>query len=369
MRKSLALLGAFVLLAVTGCWRPFQQEIIVQIAPNETAFKVPLEGDSSTQEKLQSEEALKVNQVSAKQVSIAQRWQKTGRSINDTDGKWIPAERIIKVNRVPVTREWTNEDDDKKGSSGTRPDINDGLPLGSRDSIAFYANATLTAHIEESDAAKFVYHWGGDVDHEKGASERKLEQVIDTNVRSYAMTELQKRFGKNMFMDCISTKEDYFAEVFVEVKAEFAKVGITIDFFGLHGNLEPKNKEIQASLDKAFITENEKKIAVNQTLMQLERNKQKVNEQDGEANMARSKAEGERDVKKALADGEAYAILTKAEAEAKANKAKAAALEGEGGSRLIAMQQIMTWDGKFPQWWMGGGASPNILLSTTGPTK
>lgn len=360
MRNSKHLMIIPMLFAA-GCIGPYKQEILVEIGPNETAFKVPLEGQTSAQEKAQSEEYLKQNQVFTKRVSLAQRQQETGRVMGDFI--WIPSERVIKVNRTPVTREWTDE-----SITGTSSQ-DQGLPCGSRDSIAFHVNATFTGHIEESDAAKFAYHWGGDLDHERGASTRMLETVIDTNIRSFAITELQKHFGKAMLMDGIQQKEDFFEEVFQSIRKEFSPKGITCDFFGLHGNITFIDDKIQETLNKRFITENEKLIAVNQTLMQAERNKQKVSEQEGEANMQIEKAKGESESKKKIADGEAYAIITKAEAEAKANRAKAAALEGDGGARLIAMAQIAAWKGEYPQWWMSNGSPVNLLLNTPIPDK
>lgn len=345
---------------LAGCMRDFQQEILVEIGPSESAFKVPLEGQTSAQEQAQSEEYLKKNQVFTKRVSLAQRWQETGRMSNM--GKWINAERVIKVNRAPVTREWTH--DDKSGTTG----VDQSIPVGSLDSIAFGLNCTLTAEVDPDDAAKFIFKWSGDLDHEVNGSTRKLEIVIDTTVRSFISTSLQAKFGSVSLTEGLKNKEKFFHDTLDEARAEFKPNGITISFFGLHGNPRFVNPKVQETLDNKFISENAKLIAMNDTVMQLERNKQLVNAKEGEANMAIEAARGESESKKKVADGEAYAIEVKAKAEAGANRAKAAALEGEGGARLIAMQQILAWDGKFPQWWMGGG-SPSILLNVPGPTK
>src|SRR5215212_10547161 len=101
--------GAFVL---NGCVRSYDVPEYVEVETDETAFVLPLEGDTSQQAKFQSAKFLEEKKVSSKRIQITHRWSQTGR-LNST-GNWIPAVKVIKVKRSPVTREWTAE-----SSSGT----------------------------------------------------------------------------------------------------------------------------------------------------------------------------------------------------------------------------------------------------------
>src|SRR5437868_11284483 len=95
----------FCLMSLTsGCVKPYDTPEYMEIDTSETGFLIPLEGDTVSQAKFQSEDYLKQRKVAAKRVRVTHRWSQEGRLPNS--GRWIPTVRLIKVNRSPVTREW-----------------------------------------------------------------------------------------------------------------------------------------------------------------------------------------------------------------------------------------------------------------------
>ena len=101
---TLLLLGALPLFAA-GCLKPFDRPEYVEIDTSETGFLIPLEGETGAQTRFQSEDYLVQRKVAAKRVQITHRWSQEGRY--ETEGRWIPTVRLVKVVRSPVTREWT----------------------------------------------------------------------------------------------------------------------------------------------------------------------------------------------------------------------------------------------------------------------
>jgi hypothetical protein len=170
MGKKLAAVGIFAVLAVslTAC-KPYDTPTFVEIAPNETAFLVPLEGKTSDQANFDSEKFLQDSKVAAKRIQIPHKWVQTGRL--SSTGKYVDTMRVIKLDRSNETREWM----DKQG-----------IKVRSRDGIGFTVGISATASIEENDAARFMY---------KTSGSRTLADVMDKEVRNRLETKLIEEFA------------------------------------------------------------------------------------------------------------------------------------------------------------------------------
>ena len=143
----MALVMMFVVMLVTsGCMKPYPKPVIEEIANNETAFLVPLEGDISKQAKFESAEQLEQMKVAAKRITIPVTWVKTGRRTHQ--GFYAQNARLIKVDRTPVARRWTAED--ATGTS-TKKQI---LEAESKDSVGVGSGFAITAYVTEADTAK-----------------------------------------------------------------------------------------------------------------------------------------------------------------------------------------------------------------------
>src|SRR3954470_279173 len=123
---------ALALLA-SGCVKPYDTPEYIEIDTSETGFLIPLEGDSGSQAKFQSEDYLKQRKVAAKRVQVTHRWSQEGRLPNS--GRWIPTVRLVKVNRSPVTREWATTQTSTAGGASQRADK--AIWIESGDSVGF----------------------------------------------------------------------------------------------------------------------------------------------------------------------------------------------------------------------------------------
>ena len=156
----------------------------IEIMPNQSAFLIPLTGATKEgQASFMSETFLNENKVAMKRITIPHTLLKTGLMEQD---KYIPASRLLLVDRTPVTREWVSA-----GQRGTS-NKDEGFRFESAESINMESGIVLSAFVKEEDAAKFVYWFGTktatntDNPSVKFASVmngRSLAEVVDDNVR------------------------------------------------------------------------------------------------------------------------------------------------------------------------------------------
>ena len=108
MKKNLLIALVLAMIVTTGCSRkPFEPIVLESISTSEEGFLIPLRGDKTKQVSTNSEEDLRKNLVTVKQVQIPQQWISKGYENVAWNGEWKPAAVLIKVDRAPVTREWT----------------------------------------------------------------------------------------------------------------------------------------------------------------------------------------------------------------------------------------------------------------------
>src|SRR3954464_12670843 len=84
------LLGWFLLFK-----KPYDRPEYVEIDTSESAFLIPLEGDTTNQAAFQSVQFLEQKKVAAKRIQITHRWNATGYWF--TSGEWIGQVRLVKV--------------------------------------------------------------------------------------------------------------------------------------------------------------------------------------------------------------------------------------------------------------------------------
>lgn len=257
------------LFMLPACMGPAMVEQFEEIGPNQTAYVIPLEGATGdSQAKFNSVKFLEDKKVASKRISLSLREKSTGRGYWDYE--WIPTVRVIKVDRAPVTREWT-----ASHTSGTAGN-DQSMHMQSLDSIMFHIGATITASIAEEDASAFLYHFGG----------KELHSVVDTNIRSFLLGELSGKFAAIKLDESMKDKTTYFAEAGNDAKTYFKQRGITIDYFGIEGGLGYDNDAVQKSLDSKFIAENDKLVAQNEQAAQVVRNQTAVAKATADADAA-----------------------------------------------------------------------------------
>jgi len=237
MKFLTALLTLILLTALTSCG-PARVIPYETIETNETAFLVPLEGATKeNQGKFMSLDFLKEAKVATKRVMIPVKKYSTGRMWMDY--KWIPTMRVIKVNRTPVTREWTSDE-----TTGTTTK-DESIEVESLDSIGFKLGVNITAMIHEDDASLFLYTYAG----------KDLASVVDQDVRGKVLSILSREFGSRELALCKKEKKVIFDLARKEVGEHFKRFGVNISNLGHSKGLTYVDKEIQTSINQAYIEE------------------------------------------------------------------------------------------------------------------
>ena len=295
----------------TGCIRPYDKPEFYTIEASQTAFLIPLVGDTTSQASFESEELLAQAKVATKEVQIPHRWVKTGRF--PWQGEWRDSAKLIIVERTPETREWSSEKDN--GTSAK----NQAIYAESKESIGFSVGMNCSAQIyTEDDAVKFLYSYNN----------KTLEDIMDSEIRARVESKFVEQCAQYTLNEILANKETIMNTVREDVTTYFGDKGITITVLGMKDGIEYDDEAIQTAINEKFSSE--------QKLVTQENNNKVI-------------------VSKAEAEAEAQRIA--AEAEAEANKKIAESLTPE----LIEKQKIEKWNGDVPQ--VQGDSTPIVDLT------
>lgn len=290
MKKIIAVLLTLVmcLTLFTGCVKPYDKPEFVTIEPHQTAFLIPLIGDTTKQASFESEEMLMQAKVSTKEIQIPHRWVQTGRM--RWAGEYRDTMALIVVDRSPVTREWSSSKD--VGTSVA----NQAIYAESSESIGFSAGMNCSAQIySEQDAVKFLYCYNN----------KPLNEIMDTEIRARVESRFVEECASRTLNEILLGKENIMNAVRDDVTAYFAERGITITVLGMKDGLEYDDAAIQKSINDKF---------------------------SSEMKLTTQKNENER-------------IIPEAEAVAEANRILSESLTDE----VLKQQMYEKWDGKLPE--------------------
>lgn len=307
---KLLVIAAVVIVMCCGlasCRRPYDKPEFITIEPSQTAFLVPLVGDSSNQASFESEEMLLQAKVATKEIQIPHRWVQTGR--RDWMGEYRASATLIVVERKPVSRSW--ESGDSSAESANKAIFGE-----TADAIGIYVGMNCTAMIEEKDAARFLYRYNN----------TPLERIIDTDIKKMVEDEFNRATSQYKSTELHTNKASIVETVKTNVTNYFKEYGITITVLGIKEGFSFENPEIQQALDAKFASEQDLVIQQNKN----------------EAALAKAEAEAEAKLIAAKADAEALRIA--AEAEAEANEKLTASLTEE----ILKKMYYDAWDGKLP---------------------
>ena len=310
--KKLIMAGmlAGVVGTTTACVKPYDTPEFYEISASQTAFLIPLVGDTEDQASFASEELLAKAKIAAKEVQIPHRWVQTGRF--GWQGEWRASAKLIVVERTPETREWSSEKE-----SGTSSK-NQAIYAESSESIGFSVGMNCSAQIyTEDDAVKFLYSYNN----------KTLEEIMDSEIRARVESKFVEECGKYTLNEILVNKDTIMDAVREDVTTYFGDKGITITVLGMKDGIEYDDPEIQKAINEKFSSE--------QNIITQENNNQ----------VTISKAEAEAEAK-----------LIEAEAEAEANRRIAESLTPE----LIEQQKIEKWNGDVPQ--VQGSGTPIISI-------
>jgi len=334
---KISLMFAVILMTCTGCFRkPFHAPVYSEIGTNETAFVIPLEGETGKQDSFASSDLLLERKVATKRIEIPHRWEETGRKplgIFVAPGKYLPTVTVIKVDRTPVTQTWT-----ASANTGTSKG-NQALYAESKDSIFVSSGFTLTAWVPEESAHIFLYRYKG----------KSLADIINSQIFNSVQSIYTRMTAEYDLADLRSKKQEITDAVREEVIPFYKEWGIEISQdMGLVGGLVYGDDKIQEAINKVFIS---------QTL-----------EAEAEARVKAQAKENERDMLEAKKDAEIVMVKVKAEADAIREKAQAIKDAGDMYlqiEKIKVLQQMATalekWDGRMPHYL--GAQLPTMLVS------
>lgn len=294
----------------TGCRKPYDKPEFVTIEASQTAFLIPLIGDTTTQSAFESEELLTEAKVATKEIQIPHRWVQMGR--RHWMGEWKPSATLIVVERKPVSRSW--ESGDSAAASHNRAIFGE-----TADQIGIYVGMNCTAMIEEKDAAKFLYRYNN----------TPLETVIDTDIKKLVEDRFNVETAKYTSTELGAAKGEIVEAVKNYVIPYFKEYGITITVLGMKEGVSYENDKIQKAIDEKFASEQELVIQQNKN----------------EAAIAKAEAD-------------AKAKIMDAEAQAKANALLTESLTPE----LLEKMYYEKWDGKLPYIYGGDGMTPIVRV-------
>ena len=333
-----AILTILSVFALVSCG-PYKREMAEEVESHETAFVIPLEvGTQENQEKLMSEEYLENRKVAAKRIILGQRRRETGRAW--WDYQWIPTERVIKVDRKLVTKNWVAE----KSKDGKIIKDN-GFPLASQDSVGFTIGINLTLMIEEKEAARYLFFF----------REKSLDETAEEVVKGFVQNALSDEIGRLKLTDCQLQKVEIMERVKDRVKAELQQYGITLVTIGLADEFQYDNEEVQNAIDMVYVNESkvrqarqaqEEATILNQTALEKAQNEQaiKLKEAENENEIAMKKAKNDEQIAKI------YESI--AEVEAKRTEIKCKQMEAEA-----LVEASKKWNGVTPSNLLPQGAS------------
>lgn len=291
-----ALMLIMMCLCLTSCRKPYDTPEFVTIEPSQTAFLVPLVGDSSNQASFESEEMLMEAKVATKEIQIPHRWVQTGRM--KWVGEWRASAKLIVVERKPVSRSW--ESGDTTATSANRAIFGE-----TSDGIGIYVGMNCTAMIEESDVVKFLYRYNN----------TPLTTIIDTDIKKLVEDQFNMETSKYTSTELLSHKSEIMEAVKANVTSYFKEYGVTITVLGLKEGISYENPSIQTAIDEKFASE--QKLVIQQN--------------ENEANIAKAEAEAE-------------AILIAANAQAEANRLLSQSLTEE----ILSQMYYEKWNGVLP---------------------
>jgi hypothetical protein len=341
-----------VAFALGGCVKPYDKPEYVEIDTSDTGFLIPLEGDTTQQARFESVDYLQERKVAAKRIQITHRWNQEGRISND--GRWLPLVRLVKVNRSPLTREWTAEGKHNAGDKA--------IWIESADSVGFSMGFTCTAFIDEKDAAAFLYWYPSG----------SLSTVMDSEMRG-RIQQTSAEIAAKYPLDLLRSKKQEIADaVKKDVTVFFAQRGITVTTVGMFGGMTYENAAIQKAIDETVIAQQLKVVSEAKFSAQQRENDRIELEAKATAEKYRLEAKGKSDARLAEAEAEAKASIAKAQAESEGIRLVNDAVAGSN-PMLLQMRQldveksrVERWNGAFPQMMLGN--NPNILFTSQLPT-
>lgn len=232
------------------------------ILPNESAFFIPDVGDNkSSQASFGSEAYLNERKIPAKRFEIPH-------TKLPNSGLWsnfyVPAGRLIIVDRTPVSREWVKSP--HRGTDKT----DQSFPCQSSEGLDITVGVAIGASVFEENAAKFLFRFGvnppaGDrtdpnVIFTSVYQGKSLAQVMDGPVRSRVQSLVCDQMTSHTLDENNKQAAQIMSTIQKSVGDYMASVGITLDFIGWADTFE-FDQNVQAAVNRRYVASQDIEIA------------------------------------------------------------------------------------------------------------
>ena len=232
------------------------------ILPNESAFWIPDAGaNKDNQAQIESEAFLNANKVALKRFIVPHAKLSGSGSFYDY---YVPAGRLIIVDRTPFSREWVDATD--RGTSKRR----EGFPCQSKEGLNIAVGVSIGTSVAEANAAKYLYHFGviapqGDRGDPKVIFtsvfySRKLSDVMDDVGRKKVQTLVCDEITARSFDQANNDAVKIMDSVKQKAADYFAAVGITLDFVGWADTFT-FDPAVQEAVNRRYIASQDQAIA------------------------------------------------------------------------------------------------------------
>lgn len=327
MKKRILLIAVLMIAAM--CLTACSRREVHTIEANQTAFLIPLKGNTGNQASFESEELLNEAKVATKQVYITE----TRENMAFMDYRWVADNMLIIVDRTPVTREWSST-----ANVGTST-ADQAIYAESKESIGFSVGMNCSAQIyTEDDAVKFLYSYNN----------QSLSDIMDKEIRARVESDFVEMCAKYTMQGILEEKQEIMNAVREDVTSYFAARGITITVLGMKDGIEYDDPSVQAAINAEFVADRNAKAAAIE-------NQTKIDRAKSEADAKLVAAQVEAEAKLVAAQAEADAISIAANAQAEANTKIAESLTDS----LLQQEKNRQM---YEAWAAGGAQVPQIIM-------
>ncbi len=233
------------------------------ILPNESGFWIPDAGaNKDSQAQLESEAYLNANKVALKRFIVPHTKLSGSGSFYDF---YVPAGRLIIVDRTPFSREWVDAAD--RGTSRRK----EGFPCQSREGLNISVGVSIGTSVTEANAARYLYRFGvvspqGDrsdprIIFTSVYYSRKLQEVMDDVGRKKIQTLVCDEITARTFDKANEEAVKVMEAVKDKAAAYFAAVGITLDFIGWADTFT-FDPMVQEAVNRRYVASQDQAIAV-----------------------------------------------------------------------------------------------------------
>lgn len=232
---------------------------VFSIQPNHSAFWIPNQGDNkNSQAKLDSEDYFNANKIAAK-FFVIPHFKLSGSAGYSMFSGWdfyVPSGRLIIVDRTPQNREWVTATE--RGTGGR----DEGFHCQSKEGLNITVGVSLSADVNEDDAARFLYNFGVASDPKEDATDpnvvfksvyygRSLATVMDNNVRHFVQGVMCNQIGSRTFDKDNEDMIPIMDQVRKETDNYLKTVGISLRFIG-YADTWGFSEEVQHAIDQRY---------------------------------------------------------------------------------------------------------------------